>query len=322
MIEYQTLVQMSDQVARMVQDTSATKAVKIKEWINTKYAEAARNYRWPQLIRPSEGLNTYSAASPFLYLPKDAEDVLFIIPTNNIGALSQQDIQQLIDKAGGSFATAGYTTAWAPAGESGKLRDFHTVAEQLTIQHTSASSTITAVVQGTSAAAPGNPSSSEIVEAVSVLPTTGGTTVATFNDLTSFSVSDLPAGVSAYIAGVTSGYVYANIVSGETTARYKRVRLMQPSSTSERFTVYYKKRVSKLSLDNQSVEIPVAQYLIKAATAEMLMNQREYGAAQIRMVEAMGMLEKAVAASAGSEGIVQAVPAGRHRMPAAIIRTA
>lgn len=314
MIEYQTLSQMRAQVGRMIQDTSVSRGTKIDEWINTYYADAARDYQWPQLIRPSEELQAFTAGNPFLYLPKDVETVLFILPATYARTAGMSDINQLIQGAGGIYRTSGQVVAWAHAGESGIMRDFYsTAAEQVKLLHDGATS-ITAVVHGTIGGTVGDPSSSEFQEEVTVLPTTGGTTVQSYRDIASVSCAVLPAGVSLTASGITSLYTYAKIVSGETTARYKRIRLLSPSSTGEGYTVYYKKRVAHLAFDNQSVEIPVSPYIVRKVVAMMYMNQREVSAAAAHNGEAELALQRAIAAStAGGEGIQQAAPMGDWR---------
>ncbi len=308
MIEYATLGQMADQVGRQIEDSTAEKAVQIKEWLNTHYAQVARSHRWPQLHRISEERSSFTTGQSYLYLPKEVEQVYLIFPQNGFAPLQGRALDSLINEYSITYDDTGTTVAFAEAGEVGFCTDFYTTGETLTITH-SGSGTVSGVVHGLTSGAEGETAAVEQTETVSILQSTGVITTNTWKDLIGVSVEELAAGDVVTVAGTTSLRTYAKIAAGERTARYKRIRLMQPTATADAYTLVWKKRVMRLSEDHQSVEIPVGQVLIDLTTSAVLSSQREYGAATMHYQAAMAAIESLKnATSIDGSTVHQAIP--------------
>lgn len=309
MLEYATLGQLSDQVGRQIQDTSAEKAVAIKENLNMHYGQLARGQRWAELLRVSEERVSLTSGQKYLYLPKEVEQVYLLFPQGGMPPLVGMTLTQMIEQFSSVYATSGITVNFAEAGEVGYRTDFYTTGETLKITH-SGSGTIEAVVRGSVGGAEGVSTGTEITEIVSVVQgATGGTTTNTFTDLGAVSVQELADGDLVTVVGVTSGYTYAQIAAGERTARYKRIRLMQPPNTATTVVMVWKKRVARLREDNQAVEIPVGTVLIDLCVATMLSNQREYNGANMHYQRGMRAAEELKAADAiDTAVVVQAIP--------------
>ena len=282
MIGLMTLKEIRDLVAAQIGDTSSGRATKIDLAINMHYCDFASRKRWPQLVRSSEELVTVSSGSKFVYLPKDVEQVYFILPQNSDALLQATNIEQLFNVAGDTFDTPGAALSYAEAGDFARRYDFLAAGEQLSVAQTGLTSTSSAYVTGIVGGSPGAPTSTERGETVTVSATAGVytnlTAGETYYDISTFSVQ---ANTSAYytLKGVTSGTIYAQIAPGDQTVRYRRLRLMNPPDADTAVTVYWKKRVAKLVNDNQSIELPIGYAIVNKTMATMYANQREYNAA-------------------------------------------
>ena len=309
MLEYGTLGQLADQVGRQIEDSTTDRAIKIKEWINTHYSQIARGHRWPQLVRISEDRASLTAGQANLYLPKEVEQVYLIFPKGGFPPLLGRSLDTLIEQYWGVESTSGPCIAFAEAGEVGYMTDFYIAGETLTITH-SGSGTISGVVHGMTTAAEGLVAGSELTEAVSILQATGVVTTNSWTDLIAVSCEELASGDVVTVTGTTSSNVYAKISGGERTARYKRIRLMQPPDAASDYTLVWKKRVARLVEDHQAVEIPVGDVLIDMVCSSMLSSQREYGAASQHFQRAQFELERLTSSTvADSSTVQQFIPA-------------
>lgn len=279
MIEFPTLKVMRDQVARQIGDNSAGRQTKIDEWLNIHYADACRSKPWPQLMRSSEEETSFTAGQIYVYLPKEVEQLYFVMAVNQEVAL-QMTMEALIRGAGSSYRTPAEVYAYAESGEHGRRADFYSSAEKISLT-TSGAAAVAAVVHGTITSKAPNASAQEIREEVTISPSTGGVTTNTFADLFSVGIEAISGGAIVTASGATSGRIYATIGEGESTARYKRIRLMNPEVAVSLVTCIWKKRPFKLISDNQAIEIPVGTQLVEATIATMMVNQREYNAAAI-----------------------------------------
>jgi hypothetical protein len=310
MLEYATLGQIAQQAGNDVQDTSTNGLARLKDAINSHYATIARGHRWPGLLRVSEEKASTTSGQKYLYLPLEVEQVYLIFPQNGFPPLEGRDLDTLIEQWSINYNTIGETVAFAEAGEVGYMTDFYTTGETLTITTSSGSATTSGVVHGLVTSGEGVVDSVEKVEPVSITPGAGVTTSNTWKDLIAVSIDDVASGVVITVTGSSSGRVYARIAQGQRTAKYKRIRLMQPTTTSDLYTLVWKKRVMRLVDDNQSVEIPVGQVLLDLAKSTHLSAQREYSAAQLHYQAANIALE-ALKSSVSNDGAIvhQAIPA-------------
>lgn len=308
MLEYATLGQIVDQVGRQIQDSSSTKQTAIKEWANTHYQQLARNHRWPQLTRVAEERNSLTAGQSYLYLPNEVEQVYVIFAAPSSEVLQGAALDTLIEQFSANYNIASNTVAFAEAGEVGYSTDFYTSGETLTITH-NGSAAVSGVVHGLITATEGVMTGVELTETVSILPSTGVVTSNTYFDLIGVSVADLSSGVVVTVSGTTSLRTYAKIAYGQRTAKYKRIRLMQPTAAAGAYTLVWKKRVLRLVEDHQALEIPVGQAIIDMIVATMLSGQREYGAAGMHQQRAESEVER-LKASVSTDGAIihQATP--------------
>lgn len=306
-----TFSDIRDQVQNQIGDASARTQEKIDDATNLAYVEFARKKLWPQLVRSSEQEAALTGQAAHLYLPKEVESLFFVMEVNLDPAVNMA-IEALLRGAGTQFQTSGPVFAWAEAGEFGRRCDFYTSPETLTITQTGSGS-VGAVVQGVVTSKAPVITSQERTEEVTVAPA-GTATALTYADVHSVSVEELTSNLIT-VTGTTSGYVYASIGDGERTARYKRVRLMQPPQLSDAYTIVWKKRVAKLVYDNQAIELPIGPQLVDAVVARMLVRQREYNAAAIfhEQKAQTGVDNVFQASQAQGEQILQARPYGRDR---------
>lgn len=282
MIGYLTLKEMRDTVAAHVQDISTARATKINDWLNIHYFDFAARYRWPQLTKSEEAAVTASANGAYLYLPSDVDQLYAILPQNQDGLASPMSVEAVLQQMGATSQNAGLMNKYADAGEFPRRFDFLAAGELLQVAQTGYTTTSTATVSGISGGIPGSATSAEVIENVTVSATAGVyanlPAGLTYFDVTSFSVASNPTG-SYLLKGLTSQVVYAVIGPGDTSARYKRVRLANAPSADQVVTMYWKKRVKRLTQDSQTIEIPVAGALIDKTIATVYSSQREYNQA-------------------------------------------
>ncbi len=317
MFEYATLGEMADHVGIQIQDTSSSKADAIKLAINMHYGQLAREHRWKELLRISEEKFSTSSGQKYLYLPKEVEQLYLVFPQGGMPPLTGMSLDQMIEQFSSGYDTAGATIAFADAGEVGYRADFHATGEQLVIRH-SGTQACQAVIRGMILGQPGTVAATEIVEKIALAAGSGGvglpigssvTTSNTFTELGAVSVTELADDDVVSVIGATSGTVYAVIAAGERTARYKRIRLMQPEDGSELVTIVWKKRVARLKENNQALEIPVGNVLIDMTVATMLAGQREYGGATMHYQRARRDIDELKSATEVDTAAVQiAIP--------------
>ena len=279
MIGYETRKEMRDRVCRLINDTSTGRQTKVNDWLAHHYKEAGDAYDWPQLVRISEERVSVVAGSKFVYLPKDVEQILVIMPTNQAQPLLNADPSSLYRASGVDFNVNGPALRWADAGDAPKRVEFSAAGENLSVAQTGYSATSTAFVSGIITAAPGDPTSLETSETVTVSASSGVYTSLgggnTYYDVSGFSVQSNDSGYYS-LRGVTTGTVYAVISPGDTTVRYRRIRLMNAPDAALTVTFAWKKRLARLTNDNQSVEIPVSGSIIEKTIATMYHEQREW----------------------------------------------
>jgi hypothetical protein len=282
MIGFLTRGEILDQVGQHTQALSTAKRAIAATWLDAHYYDFATRYRWPQLMKSEEAGVTITSNSAYIYLPPDVDQLLAILPTTLAGLASPMSIEAILQQGGATSQIAGLFDKYADAGEFPRRYDFLVGGEQLAVAQTGYTSSSTAYVNGIVGAAPGNPTSYESGEAVTVNATAGVYTNlpsgSTYFDVTSFSVASNASG-TYLLKGVTSGTIYAVISPGDTSSRYKRVRLMSIPADAPIVTMFWKKRPKRLIADSQTIEIPVAYALINKTIASMYSAQREYNAA-------------------------------------------
>ena len=282
MIGYLTRGEMLDQIGQHTQALSTGKRSIAATWLDGAYHDYATKYRWNQLMKSEEAGVTITSNAAYLYLPPDVDQLFAILPTTLAGLASPISIEALLQQGGATSQYAGLFDKYADAGEFPRRYDFRVGGEQLSVAQTGYTTTSTAYVNGIQGNTTGNPDSYEAGEAVTVNATAGVYTNlpsgATYYDITSFSVASNATG-TYLLKGVTSGTIYAVISAGDTSARYKRIRLMSIPADAPIVTMFWKKRVKRLIADSQTIEIPIAYALINKVIAYMYSGQREYNAA-------------------------------------------
>jgi hypothetical protein len=294
MLDYQTLEQMTDHVARVVQETGSTSVAgtqktRIKEALNNAYAEVARRYPWPALMDAKETGITATASNKFVYLPKYIQQVYFLLPST-LDQLAPHEAVFAFFNRRGYFKDEGFPIeAFTDAGELGRKADFSSAAELLEISGGTAS--YTALVHGLTG------TDDEVTESVSVTSGAATNTTTSFVDIFSVSTDGNHTSVVT-VAGVDSATTYATIGPTERTARYRRLRLSGVPTSAETLAMYYKKRVIPLKNDDQVPEIPVSVALIHKAIAFFYGHQRRWAnAMQIHL----GIAEQSLQTILGEE---------------------
>jgi hypothetical protein len=282
MIGYLTFSEMRNTVAAHVQDISTARASKINDWLNIHYFDFASRYRWPQLTRSEEAAVTLTANGPYMYLPSDVDQLYAILPVGQDGLAAPMSVEAILQQMGATSQNPSLFVNYADSGEFARRYEFLAAGELLQVAQTGYTSTSTASVAGVVGGVPGSPASAEVLENVTVSATPGVyanlPAGLTYFDITSFSVASNPSG-SYLLKGLTSQVIYAVILPGDTSTRYKRVRLGNTPAANQVVTMFWKKRVKRLTQDSQTIEIPVAGALIDKTISTMYSSQREYNQA-------------------------------------------
>lgn len=305
-----TLSQMRDQIKRhTIGVNDLGRDTHVDEWINSEYFLLTTRHMWPQLVEERETGVTATSGSTFVYLPKDVESILVLTPSQ----LDYPAMAYSISKMAGDYHNdllnqPGPIERYAPAGEVGRNRDFHTSAERITITPSSGEITtgIGGVVSGIDS--DGN----HIVEEFTIT-TIAVTTTNSFADIYSVSADGAQTKALTY-SGFTSTNTYGHIAPGEATSRYKRLRLHYIPTTSEILWLYYKRRVARLTKDDQVPEIPISAVLVEKGIAYQYSKDRKWAAAmQVHEGKAEGYLAELVASfNMHEDQVMQAVPAMRN----------
>jgi hypothetical protein len=285
MIEYMTLADIRGEAGRFIGDTSSSRNTKLDETINEEYAIIARRWRWQSLYLAEEQSITAASGEKFLYLPKYVDRVYFLYEGTGQSRVPVEMIENFFDRRGFFHDTAGVIIAYADGGEVGRKVDFSTTAEQLQVVSDDAADTSqTVVVKGLLA------SDQEFKEELTLSGTSAVQTTKSYTELFSVSTDGTQAGVLT-LSGSTSSTAYAVLTPTERTARYRRLRLnfVPPSATT--ITLYGKKKVNRLSFENDVVEVPIGPILKQYAISAHFAQQRQHGAAQYHRSVAERMLQ-------------------------------
>lgn len=309
MADYQTRKQMEDQILEQTGDRSTSAGLTLaRNTLNRAYENVAAQERWPQLIRASEQVVTYTAGGKFLYLPKSFEGTpLFIYPDNEPGTIAAIGLERAFHEYNVSANTSSEAQNWAEAGVQGKKTDWHSAAELLTITPGSGETANgTYFVHGISGG-------EEIQETVTTVTTTPADTSNSYTDLIAVS-SDGSHTKTVTITGKTSSREYATLAPNERTAKYRVLRLFRIPPNATQLTMYYKKTVRPLLNDNAVPEIPVSTYLVEKTIADLLRRDRRNDEAQDWEGQSNATLRRVIAREMHhGEKFRQAVP----RMPVA-----
>ena len=286
MQEYMTLEEMVDHVARHTQELNAGSAsgtikTRIKEAIDLVYPGFVRQVVWPNLTEAEETGITSTASEKHVYLPKRVAQPYFFLSSVLQGIAPHEAVFSFFNKRGLFKDDAFPIEAFTDAGEVGKKSDWHSAAEKVEIS--GGTTTYDCLVQG-------RVGDDEILETVPV--TNGAATNSTndFDDVYSFSTNGAHTSVVT-CKGVTSTTTLATIAPNERTARYRRIRISGVNSSAETLAVYYKKKVARLSNDDQVPEIPVSTAIVHKAIALLYSHQRKWQAA---MNMHLGLAEEAL----------------------------
>lgn len=294
MLDYQTLEQMADHVARVVQETGSssvggTQKTRVKEAINLAYANILRRYPWPNLMDARETEFTATSGQAYLYLPKYVQQLYFLLPSVLDQLAPHEAVFAFFNKRG-AFKDSGFAIeAFTDAGEVGRKVPFSSTAETLEVSGGTAS--YTALVHGITG------DDDEVTEEVNVSSGAAKNTSTSFSDLLSVSTDGSHTSVVT-VKGVTSTTTYATIGPTERTARYRRLRLSGVPTSGETIAMYFKKRAVPLVNDDQVPEIPVSVAIIHRATAFFYGHQRRWANA---MQNQLQLAEQAVQDVLGEE---------------------
>lgn len=300
MVEYQTFKQMRDQVSRFIQDTSARRETMLNEEINSVYDMIASQYLWPSLVK-TKTISTVSG-SRYVYLPKDCRTLLFLFDATNKQVAPHELLQNLYYRAGQTIDTAGMVSEYSDVGEVGRKVDFHTSAETISVVSSSAVDTANLLLKGIDATG-----DNEITESVTLNGTTPVVTTATFTDIISVGLAGTHAGTIT-ISGTDSTITYATVAPGDTTARYKALQLHFVPSNVFSLIIGYKKRVKKLTEDQDVPEIPVSAVIVEWCKAQQFARDRKTMQFQMHMQMAKDYLNAKLSEQQQGDRIEQAIP--------------
>lgn len=316
MSSWKTYIQIVDDVAEAYGDTTTSKKNKIKRAVNRAYAKAAQAYPWPQLIRIDDKGITITASADHFFLSDQMGALLGIFPSNEHLPLNPVGIASYLRRHG-RMKDQGYDAwmiSYTDEGTFGASAEI-SAAEKLTFTPQAPDSdppgaTISWTVHGMDQA----------LERVETGTCLAGASAETDNEFTEiFSVAtDGAQTAELFVSGSTSITVYARIVPGIRSPRYRKIRVGDTATEAKDLTLAYKKDILPLHQDDQVVEIPVGDALYHLALSEMYRQQRKPGPiAQSEKQEGVEALELAFNESViQGESMEQAMPAPRyHGLP-------
>lgn len=301
-----TFSQMRDHIKRHTVGVNDTgRDTSVNEWLNTEYFLLATRHAWPQLVEERETGFTATAGNKFVYFPKDVESLLAVTPSQLDYPAMAYSIQKMAnDYHLDLLNQPGPIHRYAPAGEVGRNRDFHTAAERITI--TPAAGEITTGIGGVVSGV--DDDGNHIVEEFTIT-TVAVSTDNSFADVYSVSTDGAQTKVLTY-SGLTSTNVYGHIAAGESTVRYKRARLHWIPTGAETLWLYYKRHVARLTKDDQVPEIPISAVLIEKGISYQFSKDRKWaGAMQAHEQKAEMYLAELVASfNMHEDQVAQAIP--------------
>lgn len=290
MSDYMTLEQMRGMIARHVQmssDSGSRSRTRIDEWINGVYMDIVHEFLWPSLVDGSEAVLTVTSGEKYVYLPKYIDQVIMVQASAYDVNLLHQGLREITRRFGGGVATSsGGLVMYADAGEVGRKTDFSSTAEQINCSLESGTDTVDVRLVGL------NDDGDHVEETVTISAGVADDSSASFTDLISAS-TDGNQSVPVIIKGTTSTTEYATISANERTVRYKRLRVWSVPDTAESLIIYYKRKVTDLTDDDQTPEIPVSQVIVHRVIAMQYSHDRKWAsAAQYHEAKAAELLAK------------------------------
>lgn len=301
MLGYATFDEIVDQVSKHTQELDTGALSRIRQAVNTGYDIAVRRADWPALVRARETGITTTSGDRFLYLPKDVAKVYFLVPSDIGDVIPHQTIYDLFTTISQFSTTPGSVYRYADAGESGTKASIAT-AEAITVFPGGSAENYNLRIHGRNG-------DDEIFENVTISNSTPASSTNTFEEIYAFVSGGEHTGIIT-LSGVSSSTEYATIGTNERTAKYKRLRVWSVPSSAESIAIFFQKRVQKLTNDDQVPEIPVAQYLVHYAIAQVYSRERKWQGAHItHLQQAEAILADIIAEDKmGSQRIEQGTP--------------
>lgn len=282
-VKYRTFADMITYVGEVVGNEGDTKKSLIKSGINTWYDHIVNRFRWPALMLPNDDGVTISSGGDLLYLAKYVERVYFFHFDKSHRTVPLLDMQGFYSRFPVTHSTNGVVQDVGDAGESGRMRDFHTSAETITVVSSSAADTGKVMVHG-------QVGNDIIGERVTLTGTSSVATTNSFTDLHRVTTDGDQVGVVTF-SGTTSGNTYATVAPGESTAVYRTLRLHFVPDDTDTLRFYGKRMVNQLVNDEDVPQIPVSGVLQEYGCMHMFAHQRKWQeAAQHHRVNAEQML--------------------------------
>jgi hypothetical protein len=275
MIDFLTYNELYTQVGEYIQDTSSARQSQIQDAINREYSKVVADIDWPQLLKVT---TTTLPNAATMYLPRDVDSIKLVSDTTRRINLDGTDTHQLYRQFASQIGNSAVPVDYADDGDHGKKADVAS-AETLNFVSSSAADTTQLVrIWGTDSAG------AEQTEQITLNGTTDVPTTLTYSDILRVSSNDTTRAGKVTVTGVTSSTEYVDILPNEVTIRYKRIRISGNSSNA--IVLFYKKRVQRLTYDDDIPELPISMYLFEIVVAKMYQLQRKWQPAQFHQAEA------------------------------------
>lgn len=286
------------QVGRFVQDTSSGRATKIKDRINARYRIAANRHNWSELDR--RATVTLTAGADTVTMPKDVDLIYLILQNATPQVLANESRVNMYRRHGTTITQQDKPLEYADAGTTG-ARNQPTSASVITVVSSSASDTSIIVrVQGFV-------SGELLTEAITLTGTTPVAGTNTFTEIVRVSKDDATVGVITFTSNAAA-VTNATLGPREFTAVYRKIQLYRVPNAADTITILYKMRVPRLVNDEDVPILPIEDYLIHGAYADMLREQRQFSKATTSDRDAEEALIRVLARFVQEENIQQAMP--------------
>lgn len=283
----QSFAEIYTQVQNFIQDTTSGTLTIIKDEINKEYERLAASYLWPELNGFLNESVTWTADQAYLALPADAAELLTAHDKTNDYTLINRSLGRLIEENVSTFDNATSVLYYAELGVKAIKRPL-SVADKIQVLSETAGDTQTIRVVGLR-------DSPEVRQAESIVlnGTTAVDSAVTYREgwsIDSLSTNGSPAGVITIREKTTPGNVLAHLPIGEKYTAYYVIQLENPPSTADTLTITYKKRVFRMSNDNDAPIIPVSQVLVENVKGLMRQYDKKYVQGDVHLREGQRVL--------------------------------
>lgn len=270
-----TFAEIYGTVSDKIQKSDSTFQTKIKRWVNLRYETLAKRHPWAALFDARETGVTLVSGSAFLILPKRVGSLFMIAEMTNKELLDVFSFTELWRQNTDTINSAGNAVKYSHVGEVGSAASL-SIADKVQVVSSSASDNAAFSVRIF-----GTVSGEDVAETINLNGTTAVDSVNTYDSGTFIRVSKntTTTGVITIREKTTPANVLAKLVQNEFTVKYKRLRLHLVPNSAPTVAIYYNKQVMRLVNDLDVPEFDCGAYLVAAAYADALKEQKQYAKA-------------------------------------------